>query len=115
MSGIAGILNTQGLDEKSEIYLNKMLEKLRHRGPDGTFKHIDRENGLFTGQTYLHINGAPADQSPIFAERMADGSKLLACANARFYDFKKTRSELQLEGYDFHSKNDHEIILHLYK
>ncbi len=115
MSGIAGILTTKEFENNEKKHLENMLGKLKHRGPDGTYAHLDRLNGFATGQTYLDINGLPPHTSPILVQTTPESKKLLASANARFYDFKKTRTALELDGFQFQSKNDHEIILPLYR
>lgn len=116
MSGIAGIFNPKGLRENSREKLTGMLATLQHRGPDGTFIRRNRDGTLALGQTYLEINGSVDRNSPgsgpIFAR---DNEHKIMCANGRFYEFRKTRAELQLEGVEFHSKNDHEIVLPLYE
>lgn len=110
MSGITGFFNPRGLEKNSVKELERMLDSIRHRGPDGCYRHIDYKQGIALGQQYLHINGDLATLNPIFS----NNQQQLMTANGRFYDYKNSRTKLQMEGYRFMTKNDHEIILPLY-
>lgn len=112
MSGIAGFFNPNGLSDNFKNDLENMLSRLEHRGPDGTYFYIDEEKKYAAGQTYLEIIKAGEElKSPI----LVDATKAVVNANGRFYDFKKTRSKLTMEGWDIASKNDHAILLPLYQ
>lgn len=110
MSGITGFFNPQGLESNSKKYLEEMLKKIQHRGPDGCFTHINEKQGIAIGQQYLHINGNLATTNPVFT----NDKKQVMTANGRFYNYKSIRTTLQMEGHRFISKNDNEIVLPLY-
>ncbi|ERJ57379.1 asparagine synthase (glutamine-hydrolyzing) [Sphingobacterium paucimobilis] len=110
MSGITGFFNPKGIGENSKNLLNGMLKAIAHRGSDGAYRYADSQKGIAMGHQYLHVNGDRATANPIFEKE----NEVIVTANGRFYDYKRTRLELQFEGHRFLSKNDNEIILPLY-
>lgn len=111
MSGIAGIYNPKGLQDNSKTNLKKMIDTLQHRGPDGNHYYINNENGIGVAQSHLAINDLESKSSTIFK----NGEQQVVLANGRFYDYKRIRTKLQMEGEHFVSKSDHELLLPLYK
>lgn len=111
MSGITGFLNPTGLGNGTEKKLEAMLQTLQHRGPDGSYSYINEKQGIAIGQQYLHINGKQTEANPIF--RMED--EIIMTANGRFYEDKRMKASLRLEGNLFSSTNDHELIIPLYR
>lgn len=113
MCGIAGI---SGYNLSPS--LKKMLQSIKHRGPDGSgvfidnevfygnLKDIDVPDGNFAmGQNLLSIVGSEGAQ-PLIIENMA-----LVC-NGEIYNFRELKEEF---GDDFTSESDCEIILSLIK
>ncbi|HHP7242220.1 MAG TPA: asparagine synthase (glutamine-hydrolyzing) [Cyclobacteriaceae bacterium] len=111
MCGIAGFWSTQLLEGDSALKLKKMTEKLYHRGPDGEGAHFDGSNGLAMGHARLSIIDLETGRQPLYNH---DKSHILT-VNGEFYDYKKIRTKLRLEGFDFVSKSDSEIALPLYE
>lgn len=110
MSGITGFFNPKGIEDNSDVYLKNMLSKLQHRGPEGNYFYVDNKQGLALGYAHLAINDLNSSVAPIFKR---DG-KQVAASNGRFYDYKRIRTELEMEGEHFVSKSDNEIVLPLY-
>src|SRR5690625_2367531 len=111
MGAIAGFFKATQLSDEDPEHLQRMLQRIRHRGPDSCGTHCDAKTGIALGQARLHTIEAQAGEQPIFL----DGKKLILSANSSFYGFKTIRAELTAEGSRFTTKSDSEIALHLYR
>lgn len=97
--------------EEASQQLTQMTETLHHRGPDGYGYHIDEKKGLAMGHARLSIIDLETGDQPLFSP---DGS-LVMTVNGEFYDYKRIRTNLRLEGFAFKTKSDSEIALPLYQ
>lgn len=111
MCGIAGFWKLTNNQEDVRVILKKMTEKVYHRGPDGYGYHIDREKGLAMGHARLSIIDLETGNQPLYN---ADRSNVVTC-NGEFYDYKRIRTQMRLEGFHFSTKSDSEISLALYE
>src|SRR3954454_20017719 len=91
--------------------LDRVLQVLHHRGPDGTGVYVDRSVPLTIAHTRLAVIDLVTGDQPIESE---DGNVVLAC-NGEIYDFERIRTSLEAKGHHFKTKSDSEIILHLYR
>ncbi len=89
-------------------YLDTMLGKLSHRGPDDQGTYVDSNIAL--GQTRLSIVDVAGGRQPIFAE---DGQKCVIC-NGEIYNHLALRGELS-QQHRFRTDSDTEVILHLFE
>ena len=106
MCGIAGIVLRDRVDQADIL---RMLDVIRHRGPDDHGIH-EHKNTLF-GQARLSIIDLEGGHQPIFNE---DRSMWIV-ANGEIYNFQEIRQELIAKGHQFSTKSDSEVILHLYE
>lgn len=107
MCGIAGAV-TSVADALPPI--QAMLDRLRHRGPDGEGQRADRHCAL--GQRRLAIiDLTEAGQGPITNE---DGT-VWVTFNGEIYNFRELRTELKRLGHRFRGKSDTEVIVHAYE
>jgi asparagine synthase (glutamine-hydrolysing) len=111
MCGIAGFWKPEGIESNSKPALEKMTEILHHRGPDGYGYHIDEETGLAMGHARLSIIDLETGRQPLYSR----DKKSVLTVNGEFYDYKRIRTTLRLEGFDFNTKSDSEIALPLYE
>jgi asparagine synthase (glutamine-hydrolysing) len=111
MCGITGFWSRKVLQNDAAITLTNMTKTLYHRGPDGYGYHLDRDNGLAMGHARLFIIDLNTGDQPLFS---MDGSLALT-VNGEFYDYKRIRTNLRLEGFQFKTKSDSEIALPLYR
>lgn len=110
MCGIAGILDWSGNSPPQLGQLVRMLETIRHRGPDETGVYLDGAIGL--GSARLSIVDLNTGQQPITNE---DGS-LWIVFNGEIYNYPELRSELEARGgHRFYTQSDTEVLLHLYE
>jgi len=132
MCGIAGILVTHrkpddpsplsGQRELVETALNRMVERLKHRGPDDWGRIIlstDAKGFIGLGHTRLAI----LDISSAGHQPMATGWQRTMgkeqpaywmTFNGEIYNFRQLRCELEQMGERFTSQSDTEVILKLY-
>ena len=103
MCGIAGCFGAK--DEKT---INRMLDALGHRGPND--RGIYSNGNAVLGQTRLSIVDVAYGHQPILAD---SGSKGIIC-NGEIYNFRKIRDRLS-HWYNFKTRSDSEVILHLYQ
>lgn len=90
--------------------LNSMSTNIAHRGPDdkGIFISPDRKVGLVNRRLAI-IDLTKAGHQP-----MSYKSRYVITYNGEVYNFQAERRKLQLEGYNFKSNTDTEVILALY-
>lgn len=111
MCGITGFWNLRPLQDGATQQLKNMAFRLRHRGPDGFGYHTDTREGLAMGHARLSIIDLKTGDQPLFNP---DRSQVLT-VNGEFYDYKRIRTNLRLEGFRFVTRSDSEIALPLYR
>jgi len=105
MCGIAGIINIDG-QPVSSLILNKMIDTIKHRGPDG--------NGLYTDKYigFGHCRLSIIDLSSSGNQPMiSDNKRFILTYNGEIYNFQELRIELENLGHKFHSNTDSEVVL----
>lgn len=106
MCGIAGFTNKiQNADEVVE----KMMETIRHRGPDSGGKYVDDKIAM--GFRRLSIIDLSTGSQPLFNE---DGSMVLTF-NGEIYNYQSLKEELISAGHCFSTNTDSEVLLHGYE
>jgi asparagine synthase (glutamine-hydrolysing) len=111
MCGIAGVFASPAPPAALEAIGERMVEQLRHRGPDGrgvvVRRHPDGRNVLLA-HSRLSINDLTLSGAQPMA--LADGS-LWVVFNGEIYNFLELRAELEQSGHSFRSRCDTEVIL----
>ncbi len=106
MCGFVGYWDRDG-GAASEVVLEKMIERIRYRGPDDKGTWTKGPVGL--GHCRLSIiDLSPRGHQPFVT---ADGKGVLAY-NGEVYNFKELRMELEKEGVQFKSSTDTEVVLY---
>lgn len=110
MCGICGVFHLDGSREKTEEkILGKMLESIRHRGPDGSNTLILEQAALgFNRLGFIDLEGG---MQPLQNE---DRTISMIC-NGEIFNYRELRDELVSRGHVFRTKTDVEVILHLYE
>lgn len=106
--GIAGVLTADADAAIDRSMLQRMADRLRHRGPDGSGLKIGRGYGL--AHRRLSIIDIAGGQQP-----MSDGGSLVVTFNGEIYNHLELRSELEAKGYRFATECDTEVLLHGYR
>jgi asparagine synthase (glutamine-hydrolysing) len=106
LCGIAGIVNA---DHDRDAVMQRMLDALRHRGPDGAGIYHGEHATL--GHRRLSIIDLEGGQQPL---RNADRTIWLVC-NGEIYNYRELRRRCELDGYRFLTHSDCEVIIALYE
>ena len=107
MCGIVGFTNN--IDNTDEV-LGKMMDRIRHRGPDAEGRYIDDDIALGHRRLSIIDISSSGDQ-PIFNE---DGS-LVIVFNGEIYNYKEIREKLVEAGHRFKTNTDTEVLIHGYE
>lgn len=106
MCGFIGFFDTR---ENKEVIVERMMDRVIHRGPDMGGKYIDAHCGLgFRRLSILDLSEAGAQ--PLYSE---DGNKILVF-NGEIYNYTEIREDLMAKGYKFKSNTDSEVLIHGY-
>ena len=109
MCGICGYMLLPGRQQPAPPIIERMAEKLYHRGPDGTaFLHRYPVTFGFTRLSIIDLSGG---MQPLTNE---DNSLMLIC-NGEIFNYIELREELRQKGHTFKTHTDVEVILHLYE
>jgi asparagine synthase (glutamine-hydrolysing) len=109
MCGIAGVHSWTRLTKDPLPLVQRMVESLRHRGPDQCGVYLDDEVGL--GQSRLSIIDLYGGSQPISNE---DGTLWLVC-NGEIFNYVELRKRLRQLGHRFATRCDVEVLLHLFE
>ncbi|MEG0365596.1 MAG: asparagine synthase (glutamine-hydrolyzing) [Coprobacillus sp.] len=104
MCGIVGFAATQG---DNELILNKMLDRIKHRGPDDAGTWIDDYVAL--GHRRLSIIDMSGGHQPMIDDN------LIVIFNGEIYNYLEIKKDLEEKGYVFKTHSDTEVLLHGYK
>ena len=109
MCGICGKLHYDPMAQVSPDLLQRMMDVISHRGPDGEGKYLSGPVGL--GHRRLAIIDLNTGAQPMTNE---DGTVWIVF-NGEIYNFPELRRELLAKGHVFSSVTDTEVIIHLYE
>lgn len=107
MCGFVGFTNK--INDAS-IVLGKMMDRIKHRGPDSDGKYVDEQIAMGFRRLSI-IDLSDVGSQPIFNE---DKSMVLTF-NGEIYNFKDLREELIKAGHEFYTKTDSEVLIHGYE
>lgn len=106
MCGFAGIFE-KNTDNSS--LMNRMLEIIRHRGPDSGSVYV---SGNYTlGHRRLSIVDLVTGDQPIFNE----DKTVCVVYNGEIYNYPELKKELSEKGHNFQTGSDTEAIVHGYE
>ncbi|TCJ14747.1 asparagine synthase (glutamine-hydrolyzing) [Parasulfuritortus cantonensis] len=111
MCGILGVVSTDRPNIDQQLF-DRMLDTLRHRGPDGRGVTILDNGRVWFGHRRLAI----IDLSPAGAQPMCneDGTVWITF-NGEIYNYRLLRAELSQLGHRFRSESDTEVIVHAWE
>src|SRR5215204_5712601 len=107
MCGIGAILDPAGTSDQDAA--ERMVEALRHRGPDGDA--LRRIGPLALAHTRLAIIDVAGGDQPLDSE---DG-RVTVVVNGEIYNHRELRTELEARGHRWATHSDSEVILHAYE
>src|SRR5579864_3918622 len=107
---MCGICGTAGFVDIA--LLKRMVNIIRHRGPDDSGVHVSTKHHIGLGNCRLSIiDLSPAGHMPMSNE---DGS-IWITQNGEIYNFPELRHELEQRGHKFRSRSDTEVLIHGYE
>ena len=106
MCGITGYISKSKNKEKN---LNKMMDRIIHRGPDAGGKYIDDDIAL--GHRRLSIIDLEGGSQPMFNH----DKSLVIVFNGEIYNYKELKNDLKKLGYKFDTSSDTEVLLYGYQ
>jgi asparagine synthase (glutamine-hydrolysing) len=107
MCGIGAILDPAGACSPEAAH--RMVEALRHRGPDG--EAVRRIGPLTLAHTRLAIIDVAGGDQPLDSE---DGA-VTAIVNGEIYNHRELRARLEPRGHRFATASDSEVVVHAYE
>ncbi len=108
MCGIVGIWNRDGAPVDAGL-LERLRDRLAHRGPDGAGLHLD--DGLGLGHRRLAVLDPRAGVQPMHSP---DGQAVIVY-NGEVYNYRELRKELGALGHRFGTDCDTEVVLAAYR
>ncbi len=109
MCGIAGLYYRDGAPSEAKELSRQMIERLRHRGPDGFGYYDDPHIAL--AHARLSIIDLATGEQPICNE---DGT-VWVVLNGEIFNYIELRKDLEQAGHRFRTQSDTEVIVHLYE
>ena len=109
MCGVAGYFALTPRRLAPREVLSRMVEAVRHRGPDDAGVYYDGRAAL--GHRRLSIIDLAGGKQPLAT---ADGN-LWVTFNGEIFNYVELRDELSARGAQFRTKSDTETILHAYQ
>ncbi len=106
---MCGFVGFSGKIEKRKEILNKMMDRIIHRGPDSSGEYIGENIAL--GFRRLSIIDLEGGDQPIFNE---DRTAVIVF-NGEIYNFPALRDELMAKGHTFKTRSDTETLIHGYE
>ena len=106
MCGFTGF--TGNLPNREET-IQKMMDKIIHRGPDSSGVHSDENVTL--GFRRLSIIGLENGSQPMYNE----DNSIVIVFNGEIYNYESLKQELIEKGHIFKSEADTEVLVHLYE
>jgi asparagine synthase (glutamine-hydrolysing) len=110
MCGIAGFVETRGSRSSDALreLVGRMVDVLRHRGPDDQGTWVDARRGVALGHDRLSvIDLSDAGRQPM----VSAGSRYVLSYNGEIYNHEALRDQLLAEGYEFRGHSDTEVVL----
>lgn len=109
MCGICGKLNFDRQQPIEQGLIHRMMDVIKHRGPDGSGEFVSGPIGL--GHRRLSIIDINTGIQPMANE----DESVWVVYNGEIYNFQALRTELEAKGHQFKSSSDTEVIVHLYE
>lgn len=107
MCGFVGFTNK--INDAS-IVLGKMMDRIKHRGPDSDGKYVDEQIAMGFRRLSI-IDLSDNGSQPIFNE---DKSMVLTF-NGEIYNYKQLKAQLEQQGHKFYTQTDSEVLIHGYE
>ena len=109
MCGIAGMVHSDPARPVSSETVQRMCDRIVHRGPDDYGNYVDGPVGI--GMRRLSIIDLAGGKQPIPNEDRT----VWVILNGEIYNYKDLKRQLEAKGHRFATASDTEVIVHLYE
>lgn len=106
MCGIAGIFQVEPKMDFSPEVEERLIQSIKHRGPDGQGTYTDNQKVLFVHTRLSIIDLSEAGTQPMHSHT----GRYTCIFNGELYNYQTVRKRLITRGYRFHGHSDAEII-----
>ncbi len=106
MCGIAGLIG-----RKSTYFADKVISKLRHRGPDAFGKWHSLSNNYPVNLCHTRLNifdNTSIGNQPLISK----DKRFIFIFNGEIYNFLELKEDLKAKGYEFKTRTDTEVFMH---
>ncbi|MGP4041844.1 asparagine synthase (glutamine-hydrolyzing) [Gracilibacillus sp. D59] len=110
MCGITGWIDFTRNIENEREQVQRMADKISHRGPDETGFYFETHVGF--GHQRLIVVDPAGGKQPMNSSK--DQHRYVLVYNGELYNTEDIRSELLKQGWQFHSHSDTEVLLKSY-
>jgi asparagine synthase (glutamine-hydrolysing) len=110
MCGIAGFVDHSSSADEARAHLQRMLDVIAHRGPDGQGTHFE-PGALALGMRRLSIIDLAGGAQPIWNE----DETVAVVFNGEIYNHVELRARLEADGHRFRTHCDTEVLVHLFE
>ncbi len=107
MCGFVGFTNK--INDAS-IVIEKMMDRIKHRGPDSDGKYVDEQVAMGFRRLSI-IDLSDKGSQPIFNE----DKSIVITFNGEIYNYQDLRKELLELGHSFYTQTDTEVLVHGYE
>lgn len=111
MCGFAAIVDPGHSLISASTSIDKMLNTIRHRGPDDEGQYCSEEDGVFLGHRRLAIIDPEHGKQPM----ISSDERLVIVFNGVIYNYLELRRELVGKGHPVKSYSDTEVLLYAYR
>ena len=108
MCGICGVVSARLDWMPAREHLERMRDRLVHRGPDGSGIHVDSGVGL--GHRRLAIVDLEHGQQPMYS----DDNRFVIVYNGEIFNHSSIKTELESAGVRYKTRSDTETVIQLY-
>ena len=98
-----------GFNGSDAHILEKMVEAIKHRGPDSSGIYVDADISM--GMRRLSIIGLNDGDQPIYNENRT----IAVVFNGEIYNYKELKRQLSEKGHIFYTNTDTEVLVHAYE
>lgn len=106
MCGFVGFFDN---NENKEVILDKMMDRIIHRGPDMGGKFYN-DNAALGFRRLSILDLSEAGCQPLYSE----DKNLVLVFNGEIYNYLDIKEDLIAKGYKFNSNTDSEVLIHGY-
>ena len=110
MCGFVGFTNHCRNTDDASFILGKMMDRIKHRGPDSDGKYVDEQIAMGFRRLSI-IDLSDQGSQPIFNE----DKSIVLTFNGEIYNYIELKEQLLRAGHKFYTKTDSEVLVHGYE